>query len=237
VYNSLVAVLKNPLFYWSMMALLLITPFVAHDIKGSRSWISLGPVSLQPAEFAKCATALMVSKVIGQYGFTLNRRSNFLRAAGIVFLPLALIVLQKETGSALVYFAFFLMFYREGMPGSILFCGAAAVVYFVVGIGQGETVLPGTLASVGETVVLALVWLFTAGVLRGLVLGWTPLRLRLAVDRSLLLHVRQRPLPWWGRGLGHSSTSALLGRRRIPQSSQCWGTPQSTSTLTGRPPR
>ena len=153
------------LFYWSMMALLLITPFVAHDIKGSRSWISLGPVSLQPAEFAKCATALMVSKVIGQYGFTLNRRSNFLRAAGIVFLPLALIVLQKETGSALVYFAFFLMFYREGMPGSILFCGAAAVVYFVVGIGQGETVLPGTLASVGETVVLALVWLFTAGLL------------------------------------------------------------------------
>ena len=50
------------LFYWSMMALLLITPFVAHDIKGSRSWISLGPVSLQPAEFAKCATALMVSR-------------------------------------------------------------------------------------------------------------------------------------------------------------------------------
>ena len=154
------------LFYWGMMALLLITPFIAHDIKGSRSWISLGPVSLQPAEFAKCATALMIAKVIGQHGFTLNRRNNFLRAAGIVFLPLALIVMQKETGSALVYFAFFLMFYREGMPGSILFCGAAAVTYFVVGIGQGETVLPGTLASVGESVVLALVWLFTAGLLR-----------------------------------------------------------------------
>ena len=154
------------LFYWSMMVLLLVTPFIAHDIKGSRSWISLGPVSLQPAEFAKCATALMVSKVIGQYGFTLNRRSNFLRAAGVVLLPFVLIVLQKETGSALVYFAFFLMFYREGMPGSILFCGAAAVVYFVVGIGQGETPLPGTTASVGESVVLALVWLFTAGLLR-----------------------------------------------------------------------
>ena len=153
------------LFYWSMMVLLLVTPFIAHDIKGSRSWISLGPVSLQPAEFAKCATALMVSKVIGQYGFTLNRRSNFLRAAGVVLLPFVLIVLQKETGSALVYFAFFLMFYREGMPGSILFCGAAAVVYFVVGIGQGETPLPGTTASVGESVVLALVWLFTAGLL------------------------------------------------------------------------
>lgn len=154
------------LFYWAMMVLLLVTPFIAHDIKGSRSWISLGPVSLQPAEFAKCATALMVSKVIGQYGFTLNRRSNFLRAAGVVLLPFVLIVLQKETGSALVYFAFFLMFYREGMPGSILFCGAAAVVYFVVGIGQGETPLPGTTASVGESVVLALVWLFTAGLLR-----------------------------------------------------------------------
>ena len=54
------------LFYWGMMALLLITPFIAHDIKGSRSWISLGPVSLRPAEFAKCATELMVSKVLGQ---------------------------------------------------------------------------------------------------------------------------------------------------------------------------
>lgn len=154
------------LFYWVMMLVLFATPFIAHDIKGSKSWISLGPVSLQPAEFAKCATALMVAKLINQNGFTLNVRRNLLRAVGFVLLPLALIVLQKETGSALVYFAFFLMFYREGMPGSILFIAVAAVAYFVIGIGYGETLLPGTTGSVGEYVVMSLIWIFTYGMLR-----------------------------------------------------------------------
>ena len=108
----------------------------------------------------------MVSKLIGQFGFTLNERRKFLRAAGTVLLPFVLIILQKETGSALVYTAFFLMFYREGMPGSILFCGVAAVAYFVIGIGQGDVALPGTLASLGETIVMFLIWIFTVGMLR-----------------------------------------------------------------------
>ena len=105
------------LFYWLMVAVLFITPFIAKDIKGSRSWISLGICNIQPAEFAKCATALAVAKLINQYGFTLSEMRNFAKAAGLILLPMVLIVLQKETGSALVYLAFFLMFYREGMPG------------------------------------------------------------------------------------------------------------------------
>ncbi len=153
-------------FYWLMMIVLLVTPFIAHDIKGSRSWISLGPVSLQPAEFAKCATSLAIAKLINQYGFTLNKRKNFLRAAFIVLLPFCLIVMQKETGSALVYMAFFLMFYREGMPGSILFCAVAAVAYFVVGIGFSLDPLPGTTGDVGEYCVLTMIWLFVTGMTR-----------------------------------------------------------------------
>ena len=152
--------------YWLMMALLLITPFIAHDIKGSRSWISLGPISLQPAEFAKCATALAVAKLIGQYGFNLNTRRGFVRAAAVVLLPFVLIVMQKETGSALVYMAFFLMFYREGMPGCILFCAVAAVLYFVVGIGYSLTPLPGTTGDVGEYAVLTMIWIFVAAMVR-----------------------------------------------------------------------
>ena len=154
------------LFYWVMMVVLFVTPFLANDIKGSRSWISLGPVSLQPAEFAKCATALMVAKLINQNGFTLNIRANLLRAAGVVLLPFVLIVMQKETGSALVYLSFFLMFYREGMPGSILFCGFAAIFYFVVGIGYSFEVLPGSTGTIGEFVVLFFTWLFTVGMLK-----------------------------------------------------------------------
>lgn len=154
------------IFYGAMMILLLITPFIAHDIKGSRSWISLGPVSLQPAEFAKCATSLAIAKLLGQYGFTLNDRRNFLKAAAIVLLPFVLIVMQKETGSALVYCAFFLMFYREGMPGCILFCAVAAIAYFVIGIGYSLTPLPGTTGDVGESAVLLLIWVIVLGMLR-----------------------------------------------------------------------
>ena len=60
------------LLYIAFMVLLLVTPFIAKDIKGSRSWISLGSVSLQPAEFAKCATALALAKLMNQYGFTIS---------------------------------------------------------------------------------------------------------------------------------------------------------------------
>ena len=154
------------LFYWLMVAVLFITPFIAKDIKGSRSWISLGICNIQPAEFAKCATALAVAKLINQYSFTLSEMRNFAKAAGLILLPMVLIVLQKETGSALVYLAFFLMFYREGMPGCILFCAVAAVAYFVVGIRFGEVLLPGTQATVGEFSVLLMIWLFTLGMLR-----------------------------------------------------------------------
>ena len=154
------------LVYWAMMIVLLVTPFIAHDIKGSRSWISLGPVSLQPAEFAKCATALAIAKLINQREYTLDNWRNLLRAAAVVLLPMGLIIMQKETGSALVYSAFFLMFYREGMPGGFLFCAVAAVVYFVVGISYSIVPLPGTASDVGEYAVLTIIWLFTTIMVR-----------------------------------------------------------------------
>lgn len=153
-------------FYWLMMFVLLITPLIAKDIKGSRSWVSLGFCNVQPAEFAKCATALAVAKMVDQYGFTLDNMRNFAKAAVLVLLPMVLIVMQRETGSALIYLAFFLMFYREGMPGCILFTAVAAVIYFVVGIRYGDVEMPGTLASVGECVVLTLIWMFAIGMLR-----------------------------------------------------------------------
>jgi rod shape determining protein RodA len=73
------------------------------------------------------------------------------------------IILQRETGSALVYFAFFLMFYREGMPGSILFTGVALVIYFVVGIRYAEVYMGDSPTSVGKFAVLLMIQLFAAG--------------------------------------------------------------------------
>ena len=152
--------------YWLMMFVLLITPFIAKDIKGSRSWISFGAFSLQPAEFAKCATALAVAKLINQYGFSLNKMHNFIKAAAMILLPMVLIIMQKETGSALVYSAFFLMFYREGMPGCFLFTAVAAVAYFVIGIRFSEDIIPYTYTAVGEFTVLLLILVFTVGMIK-----------------------------------------------------------------------
>ena len=149
------------LFYGGMMLLLLITPLLARDIKGSMSWIDLGPVRLQPAEFAKYATALALAKMMSSYGFTLEKGKNLLRAILLFLLPMILIILQKETGSALVYAAFFLVLYREGMPGAILFTGVAAVIYFVVGLRFGDELLWDSPTSVGRSVVLALILLFS----------------------------------------------------------------------------
>ena len=152
--------------YGLLLLLLFATIFNPHEIKGSRSWLVLGPLRLQPAEFAKFATALAVAKLMSTYGFDIHRWKDFVAACAVVMTPMLFIVAQKETGSALVYLSFFLMFYREGMPGSVLFTGVAMVVYFVVGIRYGETMIVPTPTPVGPFVVLLLVQLFTAGMVR-----------------------------------------------------------------------
>lgn len=149
--------------YGLLLLLLFVTIFNPHEIKGSRSWLVLGPLRIQPAEFAKFATALAVAKLMSTYGFSINNWKHIVTAVGVVILPMLFIVGQRETGSALVYLAFFLMFYREGMPGSILFTGVALVIYFVVGIKYENLLLWDTPTSVGKFVVLLLVQIFTAG--------------------------------------------------------------------------
>lgn len=149
--------------YGLMVLLLFATIFNPVSIKGSRSWLVLGPLRVQPAEFAKFATALAISKFMSTYGYNIHRLRDFFLSCALVMLPMGCIVLQNETGSALVYLAFFLMFYREGMPGSILFTGVALVLYFVVGIRYEQTALWDTPTSMGKFVVLLLIQLFSAG--------------------------------------------------------------------------
>ena len=133
------------------------------DIKGSHSWLVIGPLRLQPAEFAKFATALALAKFMSTYGYNINQWKHFAATLAIIMVPMVCIVLQRETGSALVYLSFFLMFYREGMPGSILFTGVAMVIYFVVGIRYAEVYLPDSVTSVGKFSVLLLIQLFSIG--------------------------------------------------------------------------
>ncbi len=149
-------------FYAIMLLLLFATIFNPHEIKGSRSWIVMGPLRIQPAEFAKFATSLAVAKLMSGYKYSIERWQDLAKAIAMIIAPMILIVLQKETGSALVYTSLFLMLYREGMTGSFLFTGIALVIYFVVGIRFEEPLLWETPTHVGPFVVLLLIQLFTS---------------------------------------------------------------------------
>ena len=136
--------------YGAMLLLLLATPFLAHDIKGSLSWISLGPVNLQPAEFAKCVVALAVAKYMGRYEYKLRTWRDLIVPFALIGVPaLIIMILQKETGSALVFAAFLLVFYRQGMSGYVLWMGVAAVALFILSIRFGAVPLPLGSGSVG----------------------------------------------------------------------------------------
>jgi rod shape determining protein RodA len=141
--------------YGTVILLLITTIFLAPDIKGSRSWLVIGSLRIQPAEFAKFATALALAKFMSPYGFKLGSFKNFGLCLAIIFFPMLCILLQKETGSALVYLAFFLVLYREGMSGYILLAGISAVVFFVVSLKYSDVMTGVT--PLGELLVLCLI--------------------------------------------------------------------------------
>ena len=148
------------LLYGATLAIGFLTIFIATDIKGSRSWISAGPLSIQPAEFMKFATALMLATYIGRRDFKISNNIDFLRCVGIIALPLLIIIGQRETGSALVYLAMFLVLYREGMTGIFLLTAVSAIVYFVVGVKYGEETmsqLPVNIGQYAPTVIIQII--------------------------------------------------------------------------------
>lgn len=125
-------------FYGATILLLIATPFLAHDIKGSLSWITLGPVSLQPAEFAKCFTAIAIAKYMGRYNYQIRSWRDLIVPLAMIFLPMAIImIMQKETGSALVFLAFLIPLYRQGMSGKIFVIGFAAIVLGILVFRMG----------------------------------------------------------------------------------------------------
>jgi len=112
--------------YGGMVVLLLVTMLVARPIAGSRSWLELGPVRLQPAEFAKFTTALAASRFMASTNMRYQNWRDQLVLAGITLLPPLLILASNESGQALVYGALLLAYFREGMSPLILLLLAAA---------------------------------------------------------------------------------------------------------------
>lgn len=117
--------------YGLFIVLLLLVPFLGVTINGSHSWFKIGGMTLQPAEFAKTATALLLAKYVNDPQVNLARFTNQWKAAAIVGIPMLLIIASNETGSALVFASFMILLYREGLPGEYpgLFLGG--IVLFV----------------------------------------------------------------------------------------------------------
>lgn len=120
------------LIYGLVIALLLGTLVLGKTVNASKSWLQIGSFGLQPAEFAKFATALALARLMGPYGFKLNNIRSYLMVLVLIAVPAGIILLQNDTGSALVFGAFIFILYREGLPGWILAFLIFVVLLFIV---------------------------------------------------------------------------------------------------------
>lgn len=130
------------IIYLTTIFLLVSVLILGKEVNGARSWFELGPIRFQPAEFAKFATCLAIAKFMSKFGFKMMRLKSLITAGAIIFIPAALIILQNDTGSALVYSVFLIVMYREGLPGVILFiCFVVATLFIIVLLLPKLTVL------------------------------------------------------------------------------------------------
>ena len=120
--------------YAAVILLLVLVYFIAPEVNGERSWLPIGSFKLQPSEFAKLCTALALANYLSRHEVNFAQTRTKLVVAGIIGLPMLLILLQKDEGSALVFGAFIFVLYREGMPGSVLFFGFLALVIAILSL-------------------------------------------------------------------------------------------------------
>ncbi|HEX2535232.1 MAG TPA: rod shape-determining protein RodA [Chitinophagaceae bacterium] len=126
-----------------ILLLLLVFPFHS-KVKGTESIIRFGGFQFQPAEFCKVSVCLALSKYLSRPDTNFTRTRSHLIAAAIALTPALITIMQKETGLALVYFSFFLVMYREGLPATILVVGFSIAALFVATI----VIEPNTLAII-----------------------------------------------------------------------------------------
>jgi rod shape determining protein RodA len=127
------------ILYLVFIGFLLATPLFGKLVNGQRAWFEIGSFRLQPGEFAKFATGLVLAKIMEKPTFDLSKTKYQLRAFGVLLLPVALIILQPDTGTAMVYFAMLLMFYREGLPSHYFILGFGVVALTLLALGISNT--------------------------------------------------------------------------------------------------
>ena len=129
-----------------VLSLLVVVLFIGQTTNGGQSWINFGSFKFQPSEFAKFGTALALSKYMSAIDLDIKNLKTKIAAFAIILIPAALILLQHDTGSALVFVGFLLPMFREGMSGLILVLGVVAIVLFVLALLINKFILIGIVA-------------------------------------------------------------------------------------------
>ncbi len=132
--------------YGIVLALLVLTLFLAVTVNGGKSWIDLGGFRFQPSEFAKFATALALAKYLSAIDIDLKDMRTKVVSLILIAIPAALVFLQHDTGSALVFVSFIFPLYREGVSGAVLVVGVAAIALFIMALLVNKYILLGILA-------------------------------------------------------------------------------------------
>jgi rod shape determining protein RodA len=120
--------------YGITILLLVAVLFLGKEVNGARAWFEFGGIALQPAELGKFATNLALAKCISQFDFKIQKIRSYIVLVGIILVPALLIILQNDTGSALVFAVFVFVFFREGMNGMVLFWGFSAAALFILAL-------------------------------------------------------------------------------------------------------
>jgi len=110
------------------------------NVNGATSWYAIGGMTLQPSEFAKAATALAVAKNISDLNTNINNLKDQLQTFIIIIVPAVLVLLQNDTGSTIVYGAFFFVLYREGLPKYYLFIGLSVILLSILSLKFGAVI-------------------------------------------------------------------------------------------------
>lgn len=141
--------------YAFIVFLCILVIFIGANIKGSHSWFKIGDFTLQPAEFAKMATSLALAKYLSSPNVTLNKIRDRIISAAFVLVPMIIILLEKETGVALVFVSFIIILYREGLPGIFPLIIILGGILAVLGL-----VIPPIYVMVGLALLAFLVYYF-----------------------------------------------------------------------------
>lgn len=133
--------------YGLLISILIIVLLFGIEVNGARSWFEIGSFRIQPAEFAKFATTLALAKYLNSTNFKIHNLKSLFYLGLIIFLPAGLILMQNDTGSAMVYIAFILVLYREGLSGSFLLIGVLSIVLFILSMVLDLTTISIILTS------------------------------------------------------------------------------------------